>query len=272
MGVMALSGFVFIEPAPYDLALLALGAIALMCGLRIPSKLAILIFLFMLLIISGFTAALNSSQIFDSAKHYITTSYLIVSTIILASLIASAPEKAMRMLMYGYIFAAIATTLAGLIGYFSLLPGTDSFLLYGRMRGVFKDPNVFAPFLIAPLLFMIYQITTKPGKHMALQLLGCLILISGILLSFSRGAWGHLVVSLLFLFPMMMIVLPSNLSRLKLTGLTLLGIVAMALLLGALLASGSIADQFSQRAQFTQNYDAGGRGRFDGQAIALSWV
>ncbi len=272
-GVISLSGIVFIEPAPYDIALLAVGTLALLFGLRIPAKFAPMLFCFTLIIIFGFVASLYSSQITEAALHIVTTAYLIVGTIILAAFIAAMPLRAISVVMNGYIVAALIATLAGFVGYFDLIPGAyDVFTLYGRLSGTFKDPNVYGPFLIAPLLFLIFQLTTQPGKHLPVQLAAAVILTAGIFLSFSRGAWGHLVVSGLVLLPMILVVLPNNRSRFRLLFFGLLALVSLGLFLLALLGSSSISEMFSQRAQLTQVYDAGGRGRFDGQRLALEWV
>ncbi len=272
-GVISLSGIVFIEPAPYDIALLVVGTFALLFGLRIPAKFAPLLFCFTLIIIFGFVASLYSTRITEAAMHIVTTAYLIVGTVILAAFIAAMPLRAISVVMNGYIVAALIATLAGFIGYFDLIPGAyDLFTLYGRLSGTFKDPNVYGPFLIAPLLFLIFQFTTKPGKHLPIQLGAALILTAGIFLSFSRGAWAHLVVSGLVLLPMILVVLPNNISRFRLLFFGLLALVSLGLFLLLLLGSSSISDMFTQRAQLTQAYDAGGRGRFDGQRLALEWV
>jgi len=272
-GVISLSGIVFIEPAPYDIALLAVGTLALLFGLRIPSKLAPLIFCFTLIIFFGFVASLYSSDLQKSAMHIVTTTYLIVGTVILAAFIAAMPLRAIRCVMNGYVVAALIATLLGIIGYLDIFPGAyDKFTLYGRLRGTFKDPNVFGPFLIAPLLYLAFQLITKPGKYLPLQLIGTLILTAGIFLSFSRGAWGHLIVSGLVLMPMILMVLPDNRSRLRLLFFALLALLTLGLLLLALLGSSTVSDMFAQRAQLTQAYDVGGRGRFDGQKLALDWI
>ena len=272
-GVISLSGIVFIEPAPYDIALLAVGTFALLFGLRIPAKFAPMLFCFTLIIIFGFVASLYSTRITEAAMHIVTTAYLIVGTIIVAAFIAAMPLKAISVVMNAYIVAALIATLAGFVGYFDLIPGAyDIFTLYGRLSGTFKDPNVFGPFLITPLLFLIFQFTTKPGKHLPVQLGAALILTAGIFLSFSRGAWGHLVVSGLVLLPMILVVLPNNISRFRLLFFALLALVSLGLFLLLLLGSSSISEMFTQRAQLTQAYDAGGRGRFDGQRLALEWV
>jgi len=121
--VVSLSGIVFIEPSPYDLALLAVGFLALLFGLRIPAKLAPLILCYAAIIVFGFISSLYSSELTKSAMHIVTTSYLIVSTIILAAFIAEAPVKAIRCVMNGYIVAALLATVLAFIGYLDLVPG-----------------------------------------------------------------------------------------------------------------------------------------------------
>lgn len=272
-GVMSLSGIVFIEPAPYDIALLGVGSLALLFGLRIPQKLAPLIFCFVLVIVFGFFSTINSSQIMKSAMHIVTTGYLVFGAIIIAALIAAMPQKTMRHMMNGYIAAALIATVLGLIGYLDLIPGAnEKFTLYWRVRGTFKDPNVYAPFIITPLLYLAFRAITNPGKHLPFQLCAALILVAGLFLSFSRGAWGAFAISSIALLPMILMVLPDNRSRLRLLFLALIALLTLCVLLLVLLESSSIAEMFTVRAQLTQSYDVGGRGRFDGQLTALNWI
>ena len=58
---------------------------------------------------------------------------------------------------------------------------------------LFKDPNVFGPFLIWPALFAAHRMLTRHIGLIDLMVAG--ILLFGLLLSFSRGAWFHFAVS-----------------------------------------------------------------------------
>jgi hypothetical protein len=47
----------------------------------------------------------------------------------------------------------MVAALAGSIGYFELIPGAHEMMTrYGRATGLFKDPNVFGPFLLPAML------------------------------------------------------------------------------------------------------------------------
>ena len=93
-----------------------------------------------------------------------------------------------------YVLTATVISLAGIAGYFSLFPHAhDLFAKYDRALGAFKDPNVFGPFLIWPALVVIERMLTRSVRIADVLVVG--ILLFGLLLSFSRGAWFHFAVS-----------------------------------------------------------------------------
>ncbi|MEZ5800392.1 MAG: hypothetical protein R3D29_07865 [Nitratireductor sp.] len=57
--------------------------------------------------------------------------------------------------------AALITTMLGLIGYFHALPGFEIFTRYSRAMGAFQDPNVYGPFLVPPILYLVYGIMNR---------------------------------------------------------------------------------------------------------------
>ncbi len=64
-----------------------------------------------------------------------------------------------------YLLAALLATVAGYIGFFHLLPGADIFLDGVRVSATFKDPNVYGPFLIFPLLMLMIGLMTRGIRH-----------------------------------------------------------------------------------------------------------
>ena len=60
-----------------------------------------------------------------------------------------------------YVLAALIATAAGYVGFFHLLPGADIFLDNGRVSATFKDPNVYGPFLIFPILWLLIAQLTR---------------------------------------------------------------------------------------------------------------
>ena len=73
---------------------------------------------------------------------------------------------ATRLILNAYVWAATLAALLGIIGYFDLLPGAyDSMTRYGRATGLFKDPNVFGPFLVPGLVYLLSRIAGAPLRR-----------------------------------------------------------------------------------------------------------
>src|ERR1700724_1806550 len=101
----------------------------------------------------------------------------------------------LAILRRGYILAALIATAAGYIGFFHLVPGADIFLDNDRVSATFKDPHVYGPFLIFPIVWLLISLLVRGIRLLDVATL--MILMGGLLLSFSRGAWGHFAISTL---------------------------------------------------------------------------
>jgi hypothetical protein len=162
----------------------------------------------------------------------------------------------------------MVASLAGIAGYFSLFPQAhDLFTEYDRALGLFKDPNVFGPFLIWPALMVIERMLTRRIGVFDLATVG--ILLFGLLLSFSRGAWFHFAASCAVTIMLTLLTAPTREQRVRVIGLCVVSTIALAVLLTITLSSHSIGAMFDQRAQLIQSYDVGSGGRFRLQEQAL---
>jgi O-antigen ligase len=89
----------------------------------------------------------------------------------------------------------------GSLALFLPLPGHDVLTIYGgtRARALFKDPNVFGPFLVPAALIVMHELLEprllRSGRLFKLVLLAALT--AGILFSYSRAAWLNLVVGVM---------------------------------------------------------------------------
>jgi hypothetical protein len=83
-----------------------------------------------------------------------------------------------------------------------------------------------------------------------------------ILLTFSRGAWGHLVVSAVLMAGFTFLTVQTRRERLRIAFFAVLGLAVVALAFAAILSIGSVGTMFSERAELVQGYDAGPQGRF----------
>lgn len=196
-----LFGLVRIEPAPIDGLVMLLVPVGLLTGKLSLKALTgsplvhLALWIFLLVNLASLTA---TSAFFDSLRFLMITIYLVAFTYFIKMYITS--MKAMRTVMIGYLISAIASTILIIPGYLGISPFADLFLQSGnRAVGTFKDPNVFGPFLIPPIILLVDEIFYPfffPRFHWTKVF--CVILWVGmVFLSFSRAAWGNLVLTVL---------------------------------------------------------------------------
>ena len=89
-----------------------------------------------------------------------------------------------------------------------------------------------------------------------------LVMLTALLLSFSRAAWGQFAVAALLLMGMMFATSRAPSERLRMVLIAMGGTLVTLFLLSALLLIGQIADLFKERATRDQNYDLGRFGRY----------
>jgi hypothetical protein len=264
------SSIAFIEPSPYDVLMGVLAVACLAAGVRFERKIAPLILLLVVWNVAGLMALLNVPSEQPAIQYAATSVYLAVAAILFACLFAENTMLRLTAMRSAYVLTAVVAALIGTAGYFHLFPGFDMFAPFGRALGAFKDPNVFGPFLIWPALFLLERMLSR--RIGVLDLAAATILLFGLLLSFSRGAWFHFAVSSVVLLAMAFLTAPSQRARLRVFGLSATGILALAGLLVVLLSIPAIGQMFAERAQLIQSYDVGEGGRFRLQELALSSV
>jgi O-antigen ligase len=271
---IATSGIVFTEPAPIDL--LTIGLIVLLPVVGLVQFNPGLLAYGALWLVAGACAMVAATFSLDTQQtmtHVGVTLYLYAATFVLAGFIAHSPRSHTELILKAWTVAALIAAAAGIVGYFGLLPGAhDLFTRYDRASGTFKDPNVFGPFIIVPMLYLLSSALDRPlrGVIMPLGVAGFLML--AVFLSFSRGAWINLFLSLV-IYGYLLLATTSNVRlRLKIVGLLALGCVMAAGVIVAAASSDQIAEILSQRASLDQSYDTGSEGRFGGQEKAAGLV
>jgi uncharacterized membrane protein len=176
----------------------------------------------------------------------------------------------LAILRRAYLFAALIATTAGYIGFFHLMPGSDRFLFNERVSATFKDPNVYGPFLIFPLLMLMTALMTRGIRILNLALAA--FLLGGLFLSFSRGAWMHFGVSAAVAIVILVAAAPDPRLRARILLIAGIAIVGTALLVAALMSVDTVRDLFLERAKAIQPYDIGPGGRFWEQKLALGVI
>jgi hypothetical protein len=259
----ASGAIVFIEPSPYELVTLTASVIFFATGLRL--RLVFMPLLLLLVVLNiGYTFGAVPVMDTPNVGNWIATSwYMAVTVMFFAMVISEDTEARLDMLRRGLIIGGMIAALAGVAGYFNLVPGgRDLLTLYDRARGTFKDPNVLGAFLILPALFVLQSVVSdRLAKSCRSAIAFCIISLA-VLLAFSRAAWGQLIVTAAFMLALMVLTSRSQAQRSRIIVMALVaGILAVALV-AVLLSFDSIADMFKQRASFDQSYDEGRFGRF----------
>ncbi|HEY6022729.1 MAG TPA: O-antigen ligase family protein [Pseudolabrys sp.] len=265
------SSVAFIEPSPHDLLMGVLALACLVAGVRFQRTLVVPLILLIIWNFAGVMALIPVVGQEKTIQYTGTSIYLAIAAILFACLFSNNTMARLATMRIAYTLSAIMVAFAGISGYFNLFPGAEQlFAPFGRALGSFKDPNVFGPFLIWPTMFIVYRMLTR---HIGFaDLVVSAILLFALLLSFSRGAWFHFVISGLVLIGVAFLTTPNRQVRLRIVGLSALSLLALAAILAVLLSFESIGDMFRERAQLIQSYDVGEGGRFRLQELALSSV
>jgi hypothetical protein len=272
--IAASSSIVFIEPSPFELTTLCAAVIFFATGLRLR-----LVFmpLLLLLILVNIGYCIGAIPFMDRGEivNWIATSWYMAFTVIFFAMVVSEDSSArLDMLRRGLIAGALVAAASAIAGYFNLVPGGHDLLtLYERARGTFKDPNVLGAFLILPALFALQSVVFDGFRRSFRSAIALCIITFAIFLSFSRAAWGGLVVTASFMLALMILTSRTPAQRLRILVTSALAVLVAVALVAVLLSFDSIDELFRQRASFDQSYDEGRFGRFGrhilGAAMAL---
>jgi hypothetical protein len=259
----ACSAIVFIEPSPYELVTFAATVVFFATGLRL--RLVFMPLLLLLFLINiGYTISAVPFMDKSEVANWIATSWYMAITVVFFALVVSEDTAArLDMLRRGLIVGALIASIAGVAGYFNLVPGGHDLLtLYDRARGTFKDPNVFGAFLILPALFALQSVVSDPPGKSFRSAIALGIMSLAVLLAFSRAAWGGLAITSAFMLALMILTSRSHAQRSRIMVTAVVAAIVVAMLVVVLLSFDSIGDMFRQRASFDQSYDEGRFGRF----------
>jgi hypothetical protein len=265
--VVFLGGFVFYEPAPYELFLALILPFWLLANPRLPRPIAPLLILMVIFMTGGLIAALQAKSFGGQPIYYAVTGFLALSSCFYAAVLGTNP-RLFDTVVNAWIVAALATVALGVIGYFGLTG--ELFTKFGRAAGGFQDPNVFGPFLIFPFVFLVRRALTSSLFGALVNGVVAISIFAGIFLSFSRGAWGATVLATLLMVTLLFATERRALIRARYIGLVSGGAIAVAALLVVALSIPAIGDLFQERAQIVQDYDGGHLGRFDRHIIGFN--
>ncbi|HYN51730.1 MAG TPA: O-antigen ligase family protein, partial [Thermoleophilaceae bacterium] len=201
-----LLGLVRVEPAPSDGVFAMVIALALVTGRfdisRVPLAAFALVGLLLGLNLLSAVEALDPAV---AARYFTITLYLAVFAIWFTGYLHTKARA--RLVTVSYVIGAVVVALPSTLALFAPIPGGELLLSADGLRaqGLFKDPNVYGPFLIPPALILLeelirprllrFRTTTKAIMFM--------VLLVGVLFSYSRAAWVSTVVAVAVMLAVM---------------------------------------------------------------------
>lgn len=221
-----LLSFAFIEPSPSDLLFLLLILFYFknqnleLDVIRKNSKFFIPILLF---------SAISIISIYYVEEYYISFKYIIISFYLIAYslfIFLYTFKKGYKKVLTAYVASSTFSSFIGILGYFKFLPNILRYDEY-RIKGFFKDPNVFGPFLVPSVIILMDIIINKNNRSNRYLYIFLIIVNSlGVLLSFSRAAWINFLISV-FIYILLNI---KNINFVKMVKFTLLLFIVISLM------------------------------------------
>lgn len=271
------SFFVFVEPAPYEYLAFVLGGACVLARVQMSR---FVIPLLVLLLIRDLGGAIGLLQIVgsgwlrlmgepdatiitfdypDSIRFLAVSFYLGLTAVLYACLFSQDTMRRMATMKAAYITAAVIACVLGIIGYFQLISGSELIFTDGsRATGGFKGPNDLGGFLIAPLLWLVEGFVV--GKIKLRNIAAAGIILTGLLLTFSRGAWGSIVIAGALMIYLLFVTQHDFRIRRRVIFFVVIGVGAMIALLLVLSSIGTVGQMIVERSQL-QEYDVNGDNR-----------
>ncbi|MGE6739201.1 O-antigen ligase family protein [Allorhizobium pseudoryzae] len=257
-----LSGFVISEPAPYELLMAVQIALWFLLGLKISRAVAPLLILFLLFNIGGMFSLTVMKDISGGPMYIAVSLFLALSSVFYAAIIED-DHRRLKLIFQAWVAGATITSMLGILGYFHAFPGAEVFTLYDRAKGAFQDPNVFGPYLVAPALYLMYRILSGSLARSPIYVVGLLVLVLGIFLSFSRAAWGLFLFAAIALVVVMLLKERTAAFRLKIFSLAIAAVLILMVAIAGAMQSKKVSELFLNRAKLVQEYDGARLGRFE---------
>jgi hypothetical protein len=179
-----------------------------------------------------------------------------------------------RIIMNGYAVAGLVSVIPGVLSYLNVIGHQDVLLRYGRPEGLFKDPNVFGPYMIPMLLWAIVRLQAGARGVARLWWLGVSAsAVAGVFFSYSRAAWIGCAITVAVYFALQ--IATGGWTMRKVAGLAgiLAAVAGLALGVGLLASSNAQVGRMLKMRLGTdglQNYDY--QQRFYTQRIAIETV
>jgi hypothetical protein len=267
--VVTLGVVAIFEPSPSDIGIALLVPFGFIYGNLLWDQRLILPFILLaLFVLSNLISLCYAIDPAQGAVYLAITVFMIVLWLFTVGLIGKYEEPGLRALLSAMTAGGVLSAVLSILCYFDIVTISSEVLFFDRIKGFFKDPNVFGPYLIIILVYTLHRVGSDSGFARRLFWLGSTFCCSlGVLLSYSRAAWVNCVLTLVTFFTLSLTAKSTDQGRRR--NLICL-IVVSALVAGAIaytLTFSQVREVAVYRAGL-QDYDAG---RFANHNAAL-WL
>jgi O-antigen ligase len=264
-----LFGIVLFEPAPFDALFLPVVFLTFVYNrLYIPQKMSWLRLWIGLFAIANLLAVFPAFQVGRAFFFLSVTLYMLLFCIFIAVLVYNYGFPMLDNIMSAYVAIAVVSSVIGILAMTHLLPAAviEYVTAYDatRAKALFKDPNVYAPFLVFAMVYALDKFWHGGAARMRWFAV-VVVLLLGILVSFSRGAWGAALFSIIAYF-VLTAVAQRNFVRLASSAFVVFGMLAVGLVLVGVFAQEADMSEFIEKRAAMQSYD---EDRFTVQKLAL---
>ncbi len=210
---MALSVMATVEPSPGDIGVAFLLGSGFIFGKLNWSGLPTLpLALLGLFVLANLVSLCFAVDLSFGASYGLITLFMITLWLFIVGIMTRFEERGLHVLMSGYAIGGIVSAALALLAYMGVLSKMtswvpylnllqlDEMLLYfgERLRGFFKDPNVFGPYLVVVVGYALCSLQAGSRSYIRkiFWTASCLICTLGVLMCFSRAAWANYVVTI----------------------------------------------------------------------------
>jgi len=267
---LAVSAFAAIEPSPYEAMFVVSLAVFASSGLRFDRTMVPLIVSLALYNAGGLLSLAPWVDESESVTFIFISVYIALTTVFFAAAVADRPAERMETIRSGYVFAGLVAAVLGILGYFDVAGSGAYFTLYDNSRamGPFKDPNVFGPFLVPPMVWLSQDLILRRAGALRASL-KLTVMLLGLLLSFSRGAIIDFLGSSVLLLGLTFLTAAAPRDRARTVAIAFAGAALIVVVVIVALSVPDIRDMALERASLTEDYDSGVQGRFGNQLRSI---
>ncbi len=267
-----------IEPSPYEVMFLVAVAVFLATGVSFHRALAPLVITLAAFNFGGVLALAPYLDFQPGVTFTLISIYMAATAIFFGCVMLDDTRARLDLIKRAYVWSGVLVALLGAVGYFASGELHDLFTRYDRATGSFKDPNVLGPFLVAPIVWLADELMRGAGRAMSLRarfgwllarMFPLTIMLIGLFLTFSRGAWGVAAGAVVLCVALRFLVDSDARQRRRIVAMSLVGLVGLVAMLAIALSLQSVREVFEVRASLNQDYDAGELGRFGAQLRSI---